>query len=98
MCQVWQLLPYFYPEQIEAYAHAWGAAGASQDIIVTPHDNHGNAGASGGRFAAELVPEDDEAAPPLPCQVTESTTGQHCRPYAVAWDDLFAVFSVKGEY
>lgn len=43
---------------------------------MTPCDSYGNTGASGGRFAAELVPEDDEAVPATPCQVTESTTGQ----------------------
>ena len=43
---------------------------------MTPCDSYGNAGASGGRFAAELVPEDDESAPAIPCQVTESTRGQ----------------------
>jgi len=50
-------------------------AGASEDIIVTPFDNYGNPGASGGRFAAELALEHDESAPSIPCQITESATG-----------------------
>ena len=53
----------------------WHVAGASHDIIVTPYDSYGNAGASGGRFAAELASEEEESAPAIPCQVTESTTG-----------------------
>ena len=44
---------------------------------MTPCDSYGNPGASGGRFAAELVPEDDETSSAIPCQVTESTTGQY---------------------
>lgn len=42
---------------------------------MTPFDRYGNPGASGGRFAAELVLEHDESAPSVPCQVTESATG-----------------------
>ena len=50
-------------------------AGASKEVVVTPHDSFGNPSAGGGRFAAELAEE--EGAPPevIPCQVTESTTG-----------------------
>lgn len=68
------------------------AAGASKDIIVTPYDSFGNPGASGGRFAAELVLEDDESAPSIPCQVTESTTGRALLP----WLDLEEVHLLPG--
>ena len=66
----------FRLEACRPCAESWDDAGALKDIVVTPCDSYGNAGASGGRFAAELVPEDDESAPAIPCQVTESTRGQ----------------------
>ena len=52
-------------------------AGASEEVVVTPHDSFGNPGASGGRLAAELVQEEGGPpdADPTPCHVVESTTG-----------------------
>ena len=52
-------------------------AGASEEVVVTPHDSFGNSGASGGRLAAELVQEEGRPldADPTPCHVVESTTG-----------------------
>ena len=64
----------------EAAAHA--RAGGPAEFVITPFDAHGNAGASGGRFAAELVQEASAGQPAEPssprtleCAVTESSTG-----------------------
>jgi hypothetical protein len=58
-------------------------AGGAAEFVITPFDAHGNAGASGGRFAAELLQEAPSgscgAQPASPraleCTVTESATG-----------------------
>ena len=55
------------------------STGAPADFAITPFDAHGNAGASGGRFAVELVRQlaPGEEGPPsaVDCAVTESASG-----------------------
>lgn len=55
-------------------------AGALANFVITPFDAHGNAGASGGHFAAELIRAAEPAAEGSPrsmeCDVTESSSGR----------------------
>lgn len=54
-------------------------AGVPADVVITPYDSYGNAGASGGRFAAELMEEhasEDGSPRTISCDVTESSSGQ----------------------
>lgn len=55
-------------------------AGAPVSFVITPLDAHGNPGASGGRFAVELIcaaeAASEEAWPrSVECTVTESSSG-----------------------
>lgn len=55
-------------------------AGAPVNFTITPLDAHGNPGASGGRFAAELIctaeAASEEAWPrSVECTVTETSSG-----------------------
>ena len=55
-------------------------AGALANFVITPFDAHGNAGASGGHFAAELICAAETAAEGSPrsmeCDVTETSSGR----------------------
>lgn len=56
---------------------------------MTPYDDFCNPGASGGRFTAELVQDGYESASPIPCRVTESTTGALLSIAEVAYPRFF---------